>query len=331
MEGFSTFPSTNFAPGQLACNFSGICPIPLPPEENRSVLLLVAGIYFTNDPIQEQIMRNLGLDYSFEELIDMLETIGEKENKIIPIFIDALNETWHNILWKTGLPVIIEKIKQSPMVRLVISCRPEYEKLVIPDYIIEGKLETAMIIHRGFENNSVHAAEAFLNYYNIPFTPLEYLGYEIENPLFLTLYCKTYDGQEVSLPDLYERLLKRANTNIYHANETALRSEGYTEDYNLLQPLIINIAEYFVSNEKKHITKTDLRKLDFWNEYGLTAPPFVDCFVKENLLHTSVFEGKEMLYFAYDQMNDYYCAKAILEMCGTNVRHKRGVENIFIR
>lgn len=283
-------------------------------NENRSVLLLVAGIYYTNDPIQEQIMKNLGLDYSFEELIDILETIGEKENKIVPIFIDAINETWHNRLWGTGLPVIIDKIKQSPMLRLVISYRPEYEKLVIPKSIREGELKTARIIHRGFENNSIYAAKEFLNHHNIPFTPLEYFGYEIENPLFLTLYCKTYDGQEVSLPELYERLLEYANKNIYRANTADLRSKGYTEEYNLLDPLIINLAEYFISNERRHISKKDLNKLDFWNEYGLTAPPFVELLVKENLLHTTISDGKEIFYFAYDQMNDYYCAKAILEM-----------------
>ena len=58
--------------------------------EKRIELLLVAGIYFSDDPIHEQIMKNLRLDYSFEDLIDILETI-------------------------------IDKIKENPMVKLILS------------------------------------------------------------------------------------------------------------------------------------------------------------------------------------------------------------------
>ena len=34
--------------------------------------------------------------------------------------------------------------------------------------------------------------------------------------------------------------------------------------------------------------------------------------VREHILHDSAFENVETLYFAFDQMNDYYCAKAIM-------------------
>ena len=42
-------------------------------DSGRSALLLVAGIYFTDSPIREQIMKNLQLDCSFEDLVDILE------------------------------------------------------------------------------------------------------------------------------------------------------------------------------------------------------------------------------------------------------------------
>ena len=283
-------------------------------DESRSVLLLIAGIYFTDAPIQEQIMKNIGFDFAFEEMIEILEAIGEKENRIVPIFIDALNETWNNELWKTGLSILIDQINQYPMVRLVFSYRTEYEQLILPDSIRERTDKVVRIENNGFVNNSIDAAQAFFNHYNIPFTPLEFIGYEIENPLFLTIYCKTYDGQEVSLPELYEKLLKRLNKNLYHTLKVTLKNHGYTEDYNLLHPLIINLTEYFIINGKKHITKIDLKKLTFWADHDLAAPPFIEYLVKENLLYTYVVDGEEVFYFAYDQMNDYYCAKAIMEM-----------------
>ena len=190
-------------------------------SEDRTALLLVAGIYFSNTPIQEQIMSNLRLDYSFEDLIDVLETIGERDNRIVPILIDALNETWNSKLWKTGFPLMIERIRNAPMVKLVVSYRTEYEKNLFTDSIIKEITEgdIATIVHRGFQDNRITAVREFLNHYSIPFSPGEYFNTEMSNPLFLKLYCKTYDGEEVGLSTLYERLTKKVNEQVYHIHQ----------------------------------------------------------------------------------------------------------------
>ena len=282
-------------------------------SEERIGLLLVAGIYFTDDPIHEQIMKNLRLDYSFEDLLDILETIGERDNCIVPVFIDALNETWNRKLWKSGLPSIIDKIKKSPMVKMILSYRPEYQKFILPDFLLEGQEDIITMQHRGFEDNSISAAREFLNHYNIPFTPLEYFGYEMSNPLFLTLYCKTYNGEEVALPTLYDRVVEHANSNISQFLRAELRQKGYSEDDDILSPLITEIAEWLVSHDKSSISQKDLAQLNFWAEFGLNAASFVRHLVKEHILHDSNFEGVETLYFAFDQMNDYYCAKTIIQ------------------
>ncbi len=282
-------------------------------KENRIALLLLAGIYLSEAPIQEQIMCNLRLDYSFEELIDVLENIGEINNRIVPIFIDALNETWNKRLWKIGLPLIIDKVKKAPMVKLVFSFRPEYGQLLFTDFIREEitKGAIATMIHRGFEGNSGSAVREFLNHYNIPFTPLEFFGAEMTNPLFLTLYCKTYNGEEVSLPTLYERLIVKANGNIIDALN--LHSYGFSEADVILRSLVSQIAAQMAQNDRRMIAKADMMKLSFWSEYGLVPARYVNQLVKEELLHDYVFDGDEYYYFAYDQMNDYYCAKTILD------------------
>ena len=268
-------------------------------DSGRTALLLIAGNYFTSDPIHEQITKNLRLDFSLEELIDVLENIGEKNNCIVPIFIDAINETWNNSLWKTGLSPIVDKVKNSPMVKMVVSYRPEYEKLVLPDSMIIREEGVVRMVNRGFEENSIQSIREFLNHYNIPFTPLEYFGYEMTNPLFLTLYCKTYNGEEVSLPTLYERLIEKANTNIYIAHEEDLRRKGYSATDNIVRPLVIQIAKYLVTHDERTISKPELVKLDYWNEYGLTPAPMIVSLIKENILHNSTFDNEERLFFAY--------------------------------
>lgn len=215
----------------------------------------MAGIYFTDAPIHEQIMKNLRLDYNFEDLIDILETIGERDNCIVPVFIDALNETWNRKLWKSGLPSIMGKIKSSPMVKIILSYRSEYQNLILPDIFLESRGDMVTMLHRGFEDNSIPTAREFLNQYNIPFTLLEYFGYEMSNPLFLTLYCKTYNGEEVSLPTLYDRVIEHANGNISRILTVELRQKGYAEGDDILSPLIMEIAEWMISHDERFISQ----------------------------------------------------------------------------
>ena len=284
-------------------------------DEKRSVLLLAGDSYSSDDSIQGQIMKNLMLDYNFENLIDILEAIGEKENRIVPIFIDAINETWNRNLWKSGLVQIIDKIKNSRMVKLVLSYRPEYEKSVLPECYYEERRSDDILTmhHNGFENNSIEAIREFLNHFNILFTPLEYFSYEMSNPLFLMLYCKTYNGEEVSLPELYERLLRHANTNIHAVLGRELRTKGYCGDEDLVGALVTQIAKHLILNGVRFITKEELTKLSYWREFDISIRSFIRLVVKEHILHDSCYKNEETFWFAYDQMNDYYCAKAIIK------------------
>jgi len=283
-------------------------------KDNRDVLLLLAGLYFTDDTIHEQIMKNCELDFSFNDLIDIFEAMGEAQRKIIPVFIDALNETWNNTLWQNYLPVIIDRIEKCTYVKLAFSFRTEYEKQLLKQPLIEqirGK-RICHIYHRGFERNSIEATKKFFSYYGIPFTPFEYFQYEMVNPLFLTLYCRTYKGDEVDLSTLYERLISDANNNIQKSMANSLRMKGYSGTEDLLTPFINELAGWFADRGVRSISKEELLGLNYWKQYGIVAPPFILRVVREHILHDYVFERKEELYFAYDQMNDYFCAKAIV-------------------
>ena len=284
----------------------------------REALLILGGNLLSNGPISRQIMNSRELDYSFDDLIDILEAIGEREQRIIPIFIDALNETWIKGLWKTGLNSIIDKINESPMVKLALSFRTEYENLILPDSvkkrIQDGKI--VKTVHHGFEDVGIDAIKQFLDHYNIPFTPSEYFQSELTNPLFLTLYCKTYNGDEVDLPTLYERVINQVNQNLYSSDiGKALENNGYTEGTDVLRPFIRELTSYFVNHHQKWIAEDELEKFSFWNSHRLAAPPYISQLGKEQFLYDTAYDNKTMYFFAYDQMNDYYCAKAMMDQC----------------
>ena len=57
--------------------------------------------------------------------------------------------------------------------------------------------------------------------------------------------------------------------------------------------------------------------LNFWKEYNLNAIPIIHRLEKEHILCESVWDEVERFYFSYDQMSDYYCAKAIIKSHNT--------------
>jgi|GEM_PF-341746 len=287
-------------------------------DEKRICLLLISNIYYSAEPIKIQIMKTLGLDYTIEALIDSLEVHGEMENRIVPIFIDALNETWHYQLWESELSSIVDKIKRSPMVRLVLSYREEYEESILPYSIIENKKagRVPFIYQNGFQDSGFDAIGEFLNHYDIPFSPLEYFGYKMTNPLFLTLYCKTYNGEDNSLPELYERLVKSVNEKLVTTYKEIPDLNAYSNRNNILMPLIMQIAAYLISHGQRFLSREELEKLTYWSVYGLKAPSLIPILENENILYRTVFNNDEQFYFSYDQMNDYYCAKSIFQKPG---------------
>lgn len=284
-------------------------------QENRPVLLLTGGQYLTNEPIQKQIMSNLPLDFSFDSLLDILEAIGEKNQQTVPIFIDALNETWEYNLWENGLSSIINKINSKPMLKLVLTYRNGYDKVLLSESI-RKKIDSDEVLcleHFGFEDNSKEAIEKFLKTYNIPFSPSNFLENQMTNPLFLSLYCQTYNGEEVSLEELYERLTDKTNQHLINALHSEI-SRAYTGSNNLISAFLDTLAVEFIKIGRKTISKEEICKLDFWDDYGLTPMSFITQLKKENMLldYCSPNDGTNIYFLAFDQMNDYFCAKAII-------------------
>ena len=282
-------------------------------DEGRTVLLLIAGEYYSDLPIQEQIMSNLRLDFSFSTLIGILETIGERENRVVPIFIDAVNETWNRNLWKNELPIIVDLIRKSPMVKLVISFRPEFESELLSKGLYQEKQLGSIVsmVHKGFEENSNDAIRTFLNHYNIPFSPIEFFGAELANPLFLSLYCKTFNGEEASLPELYERLLVSANEKIFNALK--LHEKGYSVTDGIVRQFIMQMARFMFQRGFRFVLRKDLASFPFWTEFGIAPQLLIHQLQKEGLILNYVGNEGEFYFFSFDQMNDYFCARIIID------------------
>lgn len=280
-------------------------------NNQQFAVLLLAGNCYSDLPILDQLSQDCELKYSFDEFISILEMIGVERHTFVLLCIDALNETANYRLWKTGLISLSQKIKKCTHVKLAVTYRMEYEKSVVQDALLSEDEDVYRIVHTGFASNGLKASKQFFDYYRIPFTLYEYFESEMENPLFLTLYCKTYRNDEASLPTLYDRLVESANKNIFPILEKRYKLIGFTEDDNIVQSLVDEISTLAFDRKEKNILESDLASIPFWTANDLPLRPFMSLLAKENLVHTNLIAGNERYFFAYDQMNDYFFARSL--------------------
>ena len=278
-------------------------------SEDGYALLLLGHHYLSSSDISKQIMEKFEFDYGFREFLDMLDILGEIENQHIYIFIDAINETPNRSVWKNGLSTIISEICRRKHIKLVLSVRTGYEKLVFEENMIERLKsgELLRITHHGFQDDSVVAIKEFLNFHNIPFSPSELLNYEMTNPLFLTLFCKTYNGEELNLFQMFESFITLIDEEIQKAL-------GIPDSGEILKKLLLEIAECQLSNSNNYLIEEDLFQMKFWSYYGIQNKSyFLSFLLKSGLMIGNVRQDKEVYSFGYNLLEDYLKAQKIME------------------
>ena len=283
--------------------------------DNGNYSILMLGNTFINDEyLENQIINNLGLDFGFDELLSIIECIGEIQQKTIVIFIDAINESSYRDIWKTGLYKIINKIEKLSFVKLALSIRSGYEPFVLDDSIKEmlNNKTIVQLVHGGFSENSIDAIKQFLNFYDIPFLPSLCLNYQMTNPLFLNIFCKVYRTADIGLDfnvfDLFDKLIVNANTEL----TKALNADP---SIIILNELINEIIQFQVDNNKNSITRTDLLRLEFWQTYGITSLklPCLTILEKASILVSFVNDNVEYYQLSYHLLTDYLHARFIIQ------------------
>ncbi len=272
-------------------------------------LLLLGQSFLSSDPLLQQIVEQLNLPFDMDEFLNILEGIGERENKTIVVFIDAINESANKNVWKSGLPSLINKFSSSYHLKLAISVRDGYDVLVIDESTSKRIKDHAIaeVIHSGFEGEPLEVIQTFLNYYQIPFSPSYYLQQEMTNPLFLSLFCQVATKENVNIFELFRRIVQKAD-------KEAQLSIGYDGSAKLLPYLIDEIADHRLEKDTGSILKADLLNFQFWDTYGLNNNKikFLMALERFGILNSYVNDGQEYYYFAYNLMEDFLCARRIM-------------------
>lgn len=279
-------------------------------EDGKDAILMLGANFNTEQQISSQVAEVLDLNLSFEEVLIKLEGYALKNHCFSYIFIDAINESPYKNIWISGLPMVIQQLKQFPHIKLAISVRSGYEKLVFNESIIQQILnrDVANIVHRGFSEESVNATKIFLNHYGIPFSPTYYLQQEMRNPLFLTLFCKAYTVENHDWLSLFDKLVEKAEdeAKVYCDIEA---------DFSFINSLLHEITEVFLKTNSHIITKLDLLSLPFWNTFGLDSKKIqvISSLCKSGLLINYASGRTENFQIGYNLLDDFICAKCIVD------------------
>ena len=277
---------------------------------NRGVILLLGTSYINDHILEVQTAEILGGELSLDALMHKLEGLAVHNGTYSYVFIDAINESAYKSVWQTGLGSLFAKVSAYPHVKLVISVRTGYEKLVFDDAvrtaITDGMVES--IVHSGFREESVEATLAFLNYYGIPFLPSYFLRAEMTNPLFLTIFCKTYSGENFDMFSLFDKLIEKAD---FEA-QTAV---GIADRVSILGELIDEMADVRLKTGTLTISRAELFEFGFWGRYGLSTKkiPFVSSLIHSGLLISTIANDEEAYFLGYNLLEDFVCAKTIVK------------------
>lgn len=277
-------------------------------DANCGVILLLGTSYINDHIFEIQTAEILGTGLSLDALMHKLEGFAAENGTYSYIFIDAINESTYKSVWQTGLQSLFAKMPRYPHVKLAISVRSGYEKLVFDDTvrtaITDGTVSS--IVHSGFREESVEATLTFLNHYGIPFLPSYFLRTEMTNPLFLTIFCKTYSGENFDMFSLFDKLIQKAD---FEAQATV----GITDRISILGDLIDEMAGVRLKTGALMISRVDLFDFSFWDRYGLSTKKiaFVSSLVRSGLLISTVSDDEEAYFLGYNLLEDFVCAKTI--------------------
>lgn len=282
-------------------------------NDGCEAVLLLGEYFLDSSPVADQMLSKLNLNFDFDKFISLLERYGEINNRNIVIFIDAINESEIKKIWKRGIIDLHDKIKKYNRVKIAISYRSGYEGMLFSDGV-DARIksgEVSTVTHRGFEGNFIEATRAFFDYYDIRFSPIYIMQNRMQNPLFLSIFCKTYreSKKALSFPKVFANFIK-------HADREVKSQLNIEEEGDLVSVLLMEVVRKSIEEKKRYIDKTVILKLDFWNTYGLNNKKldFLNAMVKVGALNVFPDRERELYDLGYDLLRDYMYARNINEL-----------------
>lgn len=279
-------------------------------DNERTLLLYGESFVYSDSTIEEEIIKSLGLPLtSFDELLEVLESKGERDDKYTYIIIDAINECKNHRKWKVSLYNFIDKISSFKHIKLFLSLRSAYSKECLGDDLLTLESDNKLMVHK--LNGLLRYGDeipGFLKHYNITYSKISNEAIDaFTKPLLLTLYCKTNQNKNVNYIKNVDRI---SIVNEYIRYEEQ-RWENLEDDCEILQfNLVIKcIGQYLIKQYQKTIPINVLTKT--LKDNGI-SPKNIKYMEKSDILEQiELDDGTKQIRFYYDAFLDKACSDAL--------------------
>jgi hypothetical protein len=283
--------------------------------------VMVLGEWFpSGEEPWTQLMQLLDFRNStIEEFLGALSSAAEASGHKALILIDAINESGDRKIWLNHLTRIITIISNFPWIGLAISVRSSYEKITIPNQLVDdGRL--IRIQHQGFSNHEYDAVKNFFDFYKLELPSFPLLLPEFSNPLFLKTLCKglhdkgdsRFPAGSAGLTSIFQLFIDSIDNRVWKE----YFSEHYLKPRSHVWKAIENLAEEMMRTGQIWLKFEDAEiivnrltdKLDV---------PLLKILISEGVVSTAVQYRKdsnfEVIRFSYEKFSDHILVKHLID------------------
>lgn len=260
----------------------------------------------SNPLIQLNNLLGLPSDIPLEEVFSQLDLNGRLHGVKSLLVIDGLNESlnWANI-WETGISRIRSIVNGGnyPNVTLITTCRTSYLDEIFGDSINHDY--RLLITVNGFDfDNFEEALGKYLAFYEVHLSNhADTYRLFSENPLALRIFCKTHQGQNVSLSqmtifDVFENYIKVCNGRVVKllGERPHLNRYFLADKLSYIGGVMWDNNTNGITIEQANLTKNELHAIE-----------------AEDLILYREWRHHEEILFTYDLLAGYFIAKHILK------------------
>jgi len=307
-------------------------------DENKYSLLLLGQQFNSSENPETQILRNLDLKCTFEELLVSLSCRAQMVKNRFIIFIDAINEGKGKEFWPKYLNGFVKNISNYPWLGLVITVRDTYID-IFKDNLEINSNKLIKYKYSGFSNSEFDAVKMFFSYYGIeqPSNPI--LDPEFRNPLFLKIFCKCLKAKGLTkIPDGFHGISELIYYYIDVINDSLCKPErfNYSKSVNLVSKAVNSIIKYLIENKENRIQFEKALEIieETIKDLITIKGKYLDELISEGIFTKSLMrdgnEYNEYIYFTYERFFDNLICQYLLNNSDDIERDLKPNGNIYI-
>jgi hypothetical protein len=291
-------------------------------ERNRRsapTLLLLGQLFRPGQSAWQNILGQLGLSCSKEQLLTTLNSIGKQIGSRVLFLIDALNEGAGKEIWHSELAGFLEDFRGFPFIGVVLTIRSTYFSTVIPE-VVKASSEITKISHEGFKGNEYAALKLFCEHHELALPNFPILSPDFSNPLFLQLICiGVKNSGSKKFPQGFSGIsaVFQLYLDAIYFKLTQKRDE-YRLRKHIVVEAIYEIARAIFKQERLRAIKLIEAVTLFDQKYPLYKY-LLDDLILENIFIQSTHKDydtrqeEEIILFSYERLGDFYIANELLE------------------